>query len=305
MSLNCGELFSQVWKEAIMKKTTYVLSLLVVFLWFLPGSKNARCFEGLKFNALYGSGGPIVTVATGSPGELGLLKSLAEPFCEETRCRIRWIKMGSGKALEALKTGKADLILVHAPQAEKTAVREGWACRRTLLGGNEFWIVGPRSDPAGIRKASSAADAYAKIAKKEARFFSRGDGSGTHKREMMIWGMTGVKPKGSWYMRTHAFMGKTLRRADREKGYFMTDSSTYIVNRTDLKNLVVLFKGDPILENVYHGLLACRGDRASLHALSKKFLLFAASARGQKIIRNYGRNAYSMPLYRDAEHARK
>ncbi len=303
--MNCGELFSQLWKKGNMKKAAYVISLLVVFLWFLPGSKNTVCFGGMKFDALYGRGGPIITVATGSPGELGLLKSLAEPFCKETRCRIRWIKMGSGKALEALKAGKADLILVHAPQAEKRAVQEGWACRRTLLGGNEFWIVGPRSDPAGIQKAFSAADAYAKIAKKRARFFSRGDGSGTHKRELMIWEMTGVKPKGSWYMRTHAFMGRTLRRADREKGYFMTDSSTYIVNRTDLKNLVVLFKGDPILVNVYHGLLACTGNRASIHGLSEKFLVFAASAGGQKIFRNYGRNAYGIPLYRDAEHARK
>jgi len=288
-----------------MRRIGYFVSAFLVFL-CLPAAISRAGDNGcLKFDAVYGRGGPAIMVATGSPGELGLLKSLAESFCKETPCRIQWTKMGSGKALEALKAEKADMILVHAPQAEKRAVKEGWACMRTLLGGNEFYIVGPKSDPAGIHEAESAADAYARIAKKRARFFSRGDGSGTHKREMKIWKMAGMKPEGEWYIVTHEFMGPTLKRADREDGYFMTDSSTLIVNRAALKSLIVLFKGDPILVNVYHGLIACAGDRGSAHHLSRKFLKFIESVKGQKIFRDYGKKEYGVPLYNDAERARK
>jgi tungstate transport system substrate-binding protein len=288
-----------------MRRIRSFVSVLVVFLCLRAAISCAEERGCLKFDAVYGRGDRSITVATGSPGELGLLKSLAESFSRETPCRIRWIKMGSGKALDTLKAGKADTILVHAPQAEKRAVEEGWACMRTLLGGNEFYIVGPNLDPAEIRDAESAADAYARIAKKRARFFSRGDGSGTHKREMKIWEMAGIKPEGDWYIVTHEFMGPTLKRADKEEGYFMTDSSTLFVNRADLKNLIILFKGDPILVNVYHGLLACAGDRGSSRRLSQKFLKFIVSAKGQKILRDYGKKEYGAPLYNDAEHARE
>jgi tungstate transport system substrate-binding protein len=288
-----------------MRKVTYLISALLVCLSLLPAISRAGDNGRPQFNAVYGRGGPAITAATGSPGELGLLKSLAESFCKKTPCRIRWRKMGSGKALEALKKKRADVVMVHAPAAEKKAVAEGWACMRTLLGGNEFFIVGPRSDPAGIHAAETAADAYTRIAKKRARFFSRGDGSGTHKREMKIWGMAGITPKGEWYIVTHEFMGRTLRRADREEGYFMTDSSTFVVNRAVLRNLVVLFKGDSVLVNVYHGLIACPGGSDSSHDLSRMFLKFMASDKGQKIFREYGKKEYGIPLYNDAERARE
>jgi len=236
-------------------------------------------------------------LATGSPGELGLLKVLANEFNKSHNTRICWIKAGSGKSLALLKAKKVDVVLVHAPEAEKRAVNEGWATRRTLIGCNEFYI-GPKDDPARIASAKTAVEAYTKIAKAKAKFLSRGDNSGTHKRELFIWKKAGITPTGKWYIITRDFMMATLKKADELRGYFMTDSSTWVVARKDMRNLKVLFKGDPLLINVYHGLCQphCKPEAAA-------FLEFLISEKGQKIIRDYGKDAYGESLYHDAQYA--
>jgi len=252
------------------------------------------------YDAVYGDGGREITVATGSPGALGLLRALAEPFCRDNSCRINWVKKGSGAALALMKAGECDLVLVHAPEAERKAVREGWAARRTLLGSNEFYVVGPGDDPAGIREAATAPEAYAKIAGAEQKFFSRGDNSGTHKKEMKIWKMAGIEPAGGWYVVTRAFMGPTLRRADRENGYFMTDSSTYLAKKSLLKNIAPLFRGDPLLVNVYHALIPSPEKYPRRRQeLAVRFIDFVASPAGQNIIRQYGKAGLGTPLYHD------
>jgi len=258
------------------------------------------------YDETYGTGDQAITVATGSPGALGLLKALAEPFCQANQCRIYWIKRGSGASLKALNAGEVDMVMVHAPAAEKKAVEEGWATMRTLLGCNEFFIVGPEADPAGISKATSAKEAYAMIAKAQAKFFSRGDNSGTHKKEMGIWKEAEIAPQGSWYIVTGGFMGPTLMQADKELGYFMTDSSTFFARRAKIKNLKVLFKGDPVLGNVYHALVAApdRYPQAN-YALAAKFVQFVSSPKGQEIYREYGKKEFGMPLYNDATYAEK
>lgn len=260
--------------------------------------------EDIRYDGSYGNGKISVTLATGSPGSLGLLKALSEPFCKINDCRINWIKRGSGASLKALKSREADIILVHAPEAEKNAVKEGWAASRTLIGGNEFFIVGPKSDHAGIGSLKSVTDVYRKIASKNALFFSRGDNSGTHKKEMMIWEMTGIKPKGDWYKITNDFMGPTLAAADREKGYFMTDSSTYYVKKKDLENLKVLFRGDRILVNLYHALCVPE-EMASkeVYRVVSGFIRFTASDEGQEIIRNFGMDKHGYCLYMDGGQA--
>jgi tungstate transport system substrate-binding protein len=258
------------------------------------------------YDGTYGTGDQVITVATGSPGALGLLKALAEPFCQANHCRVLWTKKGSGASLKALNAGEVDMVMVHAPAAEKKAVEEGWATMRTLLGCNEFFIVGPEADPAGIKKAASAKEAYAMIAKAQAKFFSRGDNSGTHKKEMVIWKQAGIDPQGSWYIMTGGFMGPTLMRADKELGYFMTDSSTFFAKGAKIKNLKVLFKGDPVLVNVYHALVASPDRyRKANYPLAAKFVQFVSSPEGQKIYREYGKKEFGMPLYNDATYAEK
>lgn len=173
--------------------------------------------------AIYGKGKNAFTLATGSPGELGLLEKLAERFNIENDSAMCWEKAGSGKSLKLLQAKKVDLVLVHAPSAEKKAIKDGWAIKRTLIGSNEFFIVGPQNDPAGIANVDSAAQAYSKIASAKSPFLSRGDNSGTNKKELGIWKSAGIEPKGEWYITTKDFMMATLKKANEINGYFMTD----------------------------------------------------------------------------------
>ncbi|MBU1161840.1 MAG: substrate-binding domain-containing protein [Proteobacteria bacterium] len=113
-----------------------------------------------------------------------MLKEITEVFNPKYDTSLCWRKAGSGKSLQLLKQKKVDIIMVHAPATEKQAVKEGWAIKRSLIGSNEFYIVGPKNDPANIANAKSAAEAYANIAKTHAKFYSRGDNSGTHKKEI-------------------------------------------------------------------------------------------------------------------------
>ena len=252
----------------------------------------------------YGQGGQQFSLATGSPGELGLLKVLAAAFTPETNTTLVWKKAGSGESIKMLKDKEVDMIMVHAPAAEKQAVQEGWATRRTLIGSNEFYLVGPASDPAKISQAKNAADAYARIAQAKAKFFSRGDNSGTHKKEMSIWEKAGITPSGDWYIVTKDFMTATLKRADTEQGYFMTDSSTWAAEKKTVPNLKILFRGDKMLVNTYHALAQPAGATPGA-ATAAKFIDFVKSDRGQQIIRDYGKEKYGESLYNDAAYAKQ
>lgn len=278
-------------------KRIFSIVLMLLVLTAAAHAADAPC------KATYGSGENVYKVATGSPGELGLLKVLAEAFNAKHGVTMCWVKAGSGKSLKLLKAGAVDACMVHAPAAEKKAVVEGWAVGRTLIGSNEFYIVGPKDDPASIAGAKDAADAYARIAKAKARFMSRGDNSGTNKKELAVWKKAGIVPSGSWYVITKDFMMATLKRANAEKGYFMTDSSTWVAGMKEMGNLKVLFRGDPMLINTYHALAMPEG--APRHGLAMKFIKFLGSAQGQGIIGYYGKGMYGEAMYNDAEYAKK
>jgi tungstate transport system substrate-binding protein len=288
--------------------------------WLSPGGKAMRLRSSFKplvwttlamwaysspaseFQAVYGTGPTKLIVATGSPGEVGLLEALAQEFNNDHPTTVCWRQTGSGESLELLKNRQADVAMVHTPAAEKQAVAEGWAAKRTLVGCNEFYIVGPKDDPADIAKVKSAADAFAKIAVGKSEFFSRGDNSGTHKKELAVWQKAGMMPAGGWYTITKESMLATLRRADKEHGYFMTDSSTWIMAKKELPNLKVLLQGDPILMNIYHAL--CRPETPQNQSLPAQFIDFMASEQAQKIIREFGKAEYGEPLYNDARFAK-
>jgi tungstate transport system substrate-binding protein len=274
-----------------------LIALLLVLYSSLPVF-GADCTES------YGTGSHVFSLATGSPGELGLLKALAEAFLPEHDATLCWVKAGSGASLKLLKEKAVDMIMVHAPAAEKKAVEEGWAIDRTLLGSNEFFIVGPAADPARIADAKDAADAYKKIAEAKALFFSRGDNSGTHKKELDAWKNAGIEPAGDWYVVTNDFMMATLQRADKEQGYFMTDSSTWVAARKELGNLHVLFKGDRFLVNTYHALAQPKGATPG-QPLAVRFITFVAADKGQAIFADYGKDLYGEGLYNDAAYAKQ
>jgi len=252
----------------------------------------------------YGAGQQRFSLATGSPGELGLLKVLAEEFSREHNTSMCWVKAGSGESLKLLKEKTVDMIMVHAPAAEKQAVLEGWATARRLIGSNEFYIVGPKTDPAGIAKATSAADAYARIAAAQSKFYSRGDNSGTHKKEVDIWQKAGIQPTGEWYLVTKSFMMATLKTANDNGGYFMTDSSTWVAAQKEMPNLAILFRGDQFLINTYNTLCQPEGATPG-QPFASRFIEFVASEPGQKIIREFGADQYGEGLYNDAAYARQ
>jgi tungstate transport system substrate-binding protein len=258
----------------------------------------------LKPEAIYGQGNKSFKLATGSPGELGLLQALGEAFDKKEGARLIWIKAGSGASLNLLKTQQVDMIMVHAPEAVNKAIAEGWATDRTLIGSNEFYIVGPKHDPANIKSATSGADAYSKIAKAQAKFISRGDKSGTHQKEMDIWKKAGITPEGNWYIITNDFMTASLKRANVENAYFMSDSSTWVAEKDVAPNLQILYKGDKFLVNTYDALAAPSG-KTSDRDIAVKFIQFVASDEGQAIIRNYGKSQYKESLYNDAAYAKQ
>ena len=274
----------------------FLLLVGLLFLFGQPVIASEQCTES------YGSGPNHFSLATGSPGELGLLKVLAENFSHAEGTILCWRKAGSGASLKLLKEKQVDMIMVHAPNAEKKAVEEGWASMRNLIGSNEFYIVGPKDDPAGIAKATSAADAYAKIAASGSRFYSRGDNSGTHKKELAIWKQAGVEPAGGWYQISKTFMMATLKLANEHNGYFMTDSSTWVAGKQEMERLKILFKGDPFLINTYHTLCQPQGVTAG-QAFAAKFIEFVSSEKGQGMIRSYGSDQYGEGLYNDAVYA--
>jgi tungstate transport system substrate-binding protein len=278
--------------------------------------------------AEYGGGAHRFSLATGSPGELGLLKVLGEAFGKEADATLVWIKAGTGQSMQLLKERKVDMAMVHAPAQVDKAVVDGWATGKTLIGSNEFYLVGPASDPAGIAQARDVADAYQRIAAAKAKFVSRGDNSGTHQKEMQVWAKAGIaptlpsvaatqegaaplgaarpgaEPSGDWYIVTKDFMTASLKRANAEGAYFMSDSSTWIMEQGVAPSLKILFRGDKFLVNTYHAIVAPAGATAGRDT-AEKFIAFVASPAGQKIIREYGAAQYPQALYNDAVYAKK
>lgn len=252
----------------------------------------------------YGKGSLELKLATGSPGELGLVKVLAEEFAKTNDITLCWIKAGSGESLSFLKKKEVDIIMVHAPKGEKDALKEGWASDRSLIGSNEFYITGPAKDPALIKDSSSVVEAYSRIASKQALFYTRADNSGTHKKELDIWKKANITPTGTWYTANKDFMLATLKKADTTGAYFMTDSSTWVAAKKELKNLKILFRGDIFLVNTYNALKQ-NGSDTPQQKMSEKFIEFVAKGGGQEIIRTFGKELYGEAIYNDAAYAKK
>ena len=259
---------------------------------------------GLECTERYGKGSLQVKLATGSPGELGLVKVLAEEFAKNNDITLCWVKAGSGESLSYLKKKEVDIIMVHAPKGEKEALKEGWASDRSLIGSNEFYITGPAKDPALIKDSSSVVEVYSRIAAKQALFYTRADNSGTHKKELDIWKKANIAPTGQWYTVNKDFMLATLKKADTTGAYFMTDSSTWVAAKKELKNLKILFRGDIFLVNTYNALKQ-NGVETPEQKASAKFIEFVAKGQGQNIIRTFGKDLYGEAIYNDAEYAKK
>src|SRR5438046_5210407 len=195
----------------------------------------------------------VLLATTTSTRDAGLLDSLLPVFERQTGYRVKVIAVGSGQALAMGRRGDADVVLSHAPEAERVLVDSGYFVRRRLVMHNEFLVVGPAADPAGLRGLSDAVAALRRLVERRAPFVSRGDQSGTHQREQLLWKRTGIAPptRDGWYVESGQGMGATLQLADEKRAYTLTDRATYLAWRDKLQ-LVPMVEGDSLLYNVYH-----------------------------------------------------
>ncbi|MDT8311302.1 MAG: substrate-binding domain-containing protein [Methylophaga sp.] len=237
---------------------------------------------------------------TTSTDNSGLLKYLHEHYQAETGVQVAVIAVGTGKALKLGANGDVDIALVHAPAAELEYVEQGYFVDRKAVMFNDFVIVGPQSDPADIKEAKTAAEALAKIADSEADFVSRGDDSGTHKKELALWQTAGIEPEGSWYIAAGQGMGAVLKLADEKLGYALTDRGTQIAFAEKM-DLVVLNEGDAALGNPYH-IMAVNPEKHphARYDLARQYTDFITSKTGQQLIADFKVNGQQL-FYPNAE----
>ena len=194
----------------------------------------------------------LILATTTSTQDSGLLDVLIPVFEKKTGYFVKTIAVGSGQAMTMGQKGEADVLLVHSPDAEKKLVAEGFGVNRMIVMHNDFVVVGPPADPAGIKGSKTTPEAFKKIAAANALFLSRGDNSGTHAKEKGIWKAAGINPEGQkWYQQTGLGMGQTLNVAAEKKGYTLADRGTWLALKKNL-GLPILMEGDPILLNIYH-----------------------------------------------------
>jgi tungstate transport system substrate-binding protein len=234
---------------------------------------------------------------TTSTENSGLLSVLLPPFEEKFNVTVDVIAVGTGKALALGANGDVDIVFVHARAAEDQFVADGFGVNRRDVMYNDFVIVGPASDPAGVKDAKSAAKALQKIAGAQAEFVSRGDDSGTHQKEKLIWEEAGVTPEGTWYQEAGQGMGAVLTIANDKQAYTLADRGTYLAF-TDKIDLAVLSEGDPILYNPY-GIIAVNPAKFSHVNYLKAMALigWVTSQEGQKIISEFGTEKFGQPLF--------
>ena len=197
-----------------------------------------------------GGGTELILATTTSTENSGLLDELVPIFEERSGINVKVIAVGTGAALRMAEEGNVDALLVHAPAAEKALVESGDVINRRLVAYNDFVLVGPPDDPAGIRGQRDIETALAGVAGAQARFTSRGDDSGTHKKELALWSAAGLDPAGHWYEESGQGMGASLTIADQKEAYILTDRGTFLSLSPTLE-LEVVSEGDPELINIY------------------------------------------------------
>lgn len=234
----------------------------------------------------------LVLATTTSTYDTGLLDALNRAFAELFGVKVKVIAVGTGAALELAKRGVVDVVLVHARLLEDRYLAEGWLINRRDVMFNDFVVVGPPEDPAGVKGLTAATEAFRRIAAAKARFLSRGDNSGTHFREMEIWEAAGIEPRGKWYLISGKGMGENLIQASLMGAYTLTDRGTFIAMRKNLDLEIVVEGpvkgGDPMLMNPY-GVMAVNPARFPdrNYVLAMAYIGFLTSPQGQRIIAEF------------------
>ena len=240
----------------------------------------------------------ITLASTTSTEQSGLFGYVLPLFEAQTKIHVNVVAVGTGQALKIGERGDADALLVHDRAGEEKFMAEGHGMDRRPVMYNDFIIVGPKSDSAGIRALRSAKEAFAEIAEAKAGFASRGDDSGTHRMELRQWKATEIKPGGEWYRETGQAMGPTLNMAGELNAYTLTDRATW-ANFKAKRDLEVLVEGDPSLYNPYSSILVNPAKSPKIKAAdARTWHEWITTAPGQKAIQSFkidGQQVFFLP----------
>ncbi len=240
----------------------------------------------------------MILATTTSTADSGLLDFILPDFEAKTGVKVDVIAVGTGQALELGVNGDADVLLVHARASEDAFMEAGDGVRREDVMYNDFVIVGPADDPAGIKGKGKATKALEMIADAEATFVSRGDDSGTHKKELSLWKEAGIEPAGDWYVSAGQGMGDVLVMANEQLAYTMSDRATYLAVKLEGIELEIMVEGDPILFNPY-GVIAVNPDKNPniKNDLANEFIDWLVSLETQTLISTFGVDKFGAPLF--------
>ncbi|WP_078428207.1 substrate-binding domain-containing protein [Alkalihalobacterium alkalinitrilicum] len=240
----------------------------------------------------------LILATTTSTQDSGLLDILVPMFEDNYNFNVKTIAVGTGQALEMGKRGEADVLFTHAPEAEDELVQSEAVYNRKRVMYNDFIIIGPITDPAGIQGETTHV-AMKKIFEYGAPFVSRGDDSGTHKKEQTLWEEVNLKPTNeSWYIETGQGMGSTLQVGAERDSYVLTDRATYLSHKNNFEHMVIHVEADDSLLNIYHVMQV--NDK--MHSFvnvegAQRFVDFIVSSEAQEIIEEFGVDAYGQPLF--------
>jgi tungstate transport system substrate-binding protein len=237
----------------------------------------------------------LILATTTSAYDSGLLDYILPDFEQRYNARVDVVSVGTGQALALGQTGDADVVLVHAPEQEAAFVAAGYGTRRYPVMHDDFVIVGPSNDPAGIRGMTDAAAAFHKIADAKATFVSRGDESGTDIEEKTIWKKLGLTPSGDWYVSAGQGMGEVLTLAEELQAYTLSDRPTYLTRQATGLRLDILVQGDPILFNPYSVIPVNPAGHPHVNAaLAQQFVDWLTSLEGQNLIASFQLNGHAL-----------
>jgi tungstate transport system substrate-binding protein len=234
------------------------------------------------------AGGERLRLATTTSTEnSGLLVRLLPPFTERSGITVDVIAVGSGKAIKLGENGDVDAVLSHAPKLEEKFVKDGFGVNRRSVMYNDFVLIGPPGDPADVGSALSAAEAFRRIADNTATFVSRGDESGTHQKEKILWQLAGRQPVPPWYLSAGLGMGKVLLMADERRAYTLTDRGTFVAYRSR-GDSVIVFEGDPPLRNPYTIIAVNPARHPSVNfSAATQLIGWLTSPAGQQLLATY------------------
>jgi tungstate transport system substrate-binding protein len=279
------------------KHLSIVLSLILVAGFLMAGCGTASTATQASIEPTKPANPNMILATTTSTEDSGLLDVLVPDFEQRTGYTVQTVAVGSGEAMKMGQDCNADVLLVHSPATEKDFMSSNYGSDRRLVMHNDFVIVGPTADPAGIVGVPTAKEAFTKIAESQSPFISRADKSGTNTKELAIWKAAEITPAGSWYTESGQGMGATLKIASEQGAYTLSDRATYLANIDNLQ-LDILTEGNSSLLNIYHVIVVNPANCPKVNNTGAiSFADYVVSPDAQSLIGSFGIEKFGQPLF--------